>query len=165
MYTQKSKVLVMAESIPAEGKVTKSGNPRKVGHIKMFVIDNLKSETIDEKVIRYIKKDSTIDSDDSTRYSNLKNLVEKHRPKVIPKEHVGKLLPWVHIGISNAKRLLLNTFHDIQPEFLQSYFNEYCYMFNRRSFGEMKFDRLMWLLLVTKMSLVTTLSNHFKFII
>lgn len=140
---KKSKVLVMAESIPVEGKVTKGGKPRKVGHIKMFVIDNLKSETIDEKVNRYIKKDSTIDSDDSTSYTNLKNLVEKHRPKVIPKEDVGKVLPWVHIAISNAKRLLLNTFHDIQPEFLQSYLNEYCYMFNRRYLGEMKFDRLM----------------------
>ncbi len=140
---KKSKVLVMAESIPVEGKVTRGGKPRKVGHIKMFVIDNLKAETIDEKVIRYIKRDSTIDSDDSTSYTNLKNLVEKHRPKVIPKEDVGKVLPWVHIAISNAKRVLLNTFHDIQPEFLQSYLNEYCYMFNRRYFGEMKFDRLM----------------------
>jgi len=140
---KKSKVLVMAESIPVEGKTTKGGKPRKVGHIKMFVIDNLKSETIDEKVVRYIKKDSTIDSDDSTSYTNLKDLVEKHRPKVIPKEDVGKVLPWVHIAISNAKRQLLNTFHDIQPEFLQSYLNEFCYMFNRRYFGEMKFDRLM----------------------
>lgn len=140
---KKSKVLVMAESIPVEGKVTRGGKPRKVGHIKMFVIDNLKAETTDEKVIRYIKRDSTIDSDDSTSYTNLKNLVEKHRPKVIPKEDVGKVLPWVHIAISNAKRVLLNTFHDIQPEFLQSYLNEYCYMFNQRYFGEMKFDRLM----------------------
>lgn len=155
----------MLESISVEGNVTKSGKPRKVGYIKMFVIDYLKSETIDEKVIRYIKKVSTIDSDDSTSCYNLKSLVEKHRHKVIPKEYVGKLLPWVHIAISIDKRLLLNTFHNIQPEFLQSYLNEYCYLFNRRSFGEMKFDRLMWLLLVTKMSLVTTLSNHFKFII
>ncbi len=140
---KKSKVLVMAESTPVEGEVTRGGKPRKVGHIKMFVIDNLKAETIDEKVIRYIDRDSTIDSDDSTSYTNLKNLVDKHRPKVIQKEDLGKALPWVHIAISNAKRVLLNTFHDIQPEFLQSYLNEYCYMFNRRYLGERKFDRLM----------------------
>lgn len=140
---KKSKVLVMAESIPVDGQITRDGKPRKVGHIKMFVIDNLKAETIDEKVIRYIERDSTVDSDDSTSYTNLKNLVAKHRPKVIRKEDVGKVLPWVHIAISNAKRVLLNTFHVIQPEFLQSYLNEYCYMFNRRYFGEMKFDRLM----------------------
>jgi len=70
-------------------------------------------------------------------------LVKEHRPQVIKKEDVGKALPWVHIAISNAKRMLLNTFHDIQPEYLQSYLNEFCYMFNRRHFGEKKFDRLL----------------------
>jgi len=70
-------------------------------------------------------------------------LVKKHRPKVIKKEDIGKVLPWVHIAISNAKRMLLNTFHNIQPEYLQSYLNEFCYMFNRRYFGEKKFDRLL----------------------
>ena len=42
---KKSKVLVMAESTPVEGKTTKKGKPRKVGHIKMLVIDDLKSDT------------------------------------------------------------------------------------------------------------------------
>lgn len=140
---KKTKVLVMAESQPVEGETTMKGKPRKVGHIKMFVIDDLKAPTIDAKVIENIDKGSTIDSDSSTSYTNLKTLVKNHRPKVIPKEEVGKALPWVHIAISNAKRMLLNVFHDIQPEYLQSYLNEFCYMFNRRYFGERKFDRLM----------------------
>ncbi|MDC8025121.1 transposase, partial [Elizabethkingia anophelis] len=54
-----------------------------------------------------------------------------------------KMLPWVHIAISNAKRMLLDVFHDIKPEYLQSYLNEYCYKFNRRYFGESLFDRLV----------------------
>ncbi len=140
---KKTKVLVMAESRPVEGETTKKGKPRKVGHIKMFVIDDLKAPTIDAKVLENIDKESTIDSDSSTSYTNLKALVKEHRPKVIPKEKVGKALPWVHIAISNAKRMLLSVFHDIQPEYLQSYLNEFCYMFNRRYFGERKFDRLM----------------------
>jgi hypothetical protein len=133
----------MAESQPVEGETTMKGKPRKVGHIKMFVIDDLKAPTIDAKVIENINKGSNIDSDSSTSYTNLKTLVKKHRPKVIPKEEVGKALPWVHIAISNAKRMLLSVFHDIQPEYLQSYLNEFCYMFKRRYFGERKFDRLM----------------------
>lgn len=140
---KKSKVLVMAESIPIEGETTKNGKTRKVGHIKMFVIDDLIASTIDSKVTKNVDKESVIDSDNSTSYTNLKNLVKKHRPKVIKKEDVGKVLPWVHIAISNAKRMFLNTFHDIQPEYLQSYLNEFCYMFNRRYFGEKKFDRLL----------------------
>ncbi|KAA6344004.1 hypothetical protein EZS27_008334 [termite gut metagenome] len=139
----KSKVMVMAESIPLEGETTKKGKPRKVGHLKMFVIDDLKSTTIDNVVIENISTDAIIDSDKSTSYTHLKNLVGEHRPKVIPKEEVGKALPWVHIAISNAKRLLLDIHHDIKGEYLQNYLSEFCYKFNRRYFGENLFDRLM----------------------
>ena len=140
---KKTKVLVMAESIPVDGETTKKGKPRKVGHIKMFVIDDLKASTIEEKVSEHINKDSTIDSDNSTSYTNFNMLVKEHRPKVVPKEELGKMLPWVHIAISNAKRMLLDVFHDIRPEYMQSYLNEFCYKFNRRHFGEKRFDRLM----------------------
>jgi len=141
---KKSKVLVMAESMPLEkGAITKDGKPRKVGYIKMFVIDDLKAETIESKVIEYIDKEAVIDSDNSTSYTNFNTLVKEHRPKVIPKKEVAKMLPWVHITISNAKRMLLDIFHDIKPEYLQNYLNEFCYKFNRRYFGEQRFDRLM----------------------
>jgi len=145
---KKSKVLVMAESIPTEDE---KGKSRKVGYIKMFVIEDLQAKTIDKKVIDYIDKQSIIDSDNSTSYTNFKNLVKEHRPAVIPKKEVPKLLPWVHIAISNAKRMLLDMFHGIKSEYLQfmvskvepSYLNEFCYKFNRRYFGERLFDRLM----------------------
>jgi hypothetical protein len=140
---KKNKVLVMAESIPVKGETTKHGKPRKVGHIKMFLIDDLQSSTIDLKVSENINADSVIDSDNSTSYINFKTLVKEHRPKVIPKKEVGKMLPWVHIAISNAKRMFLDVFHDIKPEYQQSYLNEFCYKFNRRYFGERRFDRLM----------------------
>lgn len=141
---KKSKVLVMAESIPVEnGQLSKRGKPRKVGHMKMFVIEDLKSWTIDGKVVEAIDSQSIIDSDNSTSYTNFNSLVREHRPQVIPKKEVGKLLPWVHIAISNAKRMLLDIFHDIKPEYLQSYLNEFCYKFNRRYFGESLFDRVM----------------------
>jgi Zn ribbon nucleic-acid-binding protein len=142
---KKSKVLVMAESLPPEeGTSSKRGRPvRKAGYIKMFVIDDLKAETIDGKVVEHIDKDACIDSDHSTSYTNFKKLVREHRPKVIPPKEVAKMLPWVHIAISNAKRMLMDIFHDIKPEYLQNYLNEFCYKFNRRYFGEHRFDRLM----------------------
>lgn len=133
----------MAESIPIEGEATKKGKPRKVRHIKMFVIDDLVAATIDPIVSGNIDKGAIVDSDHSTSYTNLYSLVKEHRPKVVPKKEVGKMLPWVHIAISNAKRMLLDVFHDIRPEYLQSYLNEYCYKFNRRYFGEGRFDRLL----------------------
>jgi hypothetical protein len=142
---RKSKVLVMAESVPVQVDEDKKpvGISRKVNHIKMFVIDDLQAKTIDEKVSKNVKVTSVIDSDNSTSYTNLRKLVAEHRPQVIPKEEVVKVLPWVHIAISNAKRMLLSVFHDIKPEYLQNYLNEYCYKFNRRYFGEAQFDRLL----------------------
>ena len=102
----------------------------------MIVINDLKSATITSLVENNVTKESTIDSDDSTSYVKLKDIVKEHRPQVIPKQEIGKVLPWVHIAISNAKRMLLDIYHDIKPEYLQNYLNEFCYKFNRRYFGE-----------------------------
>ena len=57
------------------------------------------------------------------------------------KKSVEKILLWVHIAISNAKRLLLDMHHRIKNEYLQYYLNEFCYKFNRRYFGEKLFVR------------------------
>lgn len=140
---KKSKVLVMIESVPVEGKTTKKGKPRKVGHLKMLVIDDLKAKTIDHMVNISISEKATVDSDHSTSYVNLKDIVKEHKPIVIPKEKVNEMLPWVHLAISNAKRLLLDIHHDVKPQYLQGYLNEFCYKYNRRYFGEKLFDRLL----------------------
>ena len=140
---KKTKVLVMVESKVIEGKTTKKGKPRKVGYLKMQVIPDLKADTINEQVISSISGAATLTTDDSTSYVDLKDIVGQHHAQVIPKEKVGEVLPWVHLAISNAKRLLLDIHHCIRPEFLQSYLNEFCYKFNRRHFGEALFDRLL----------------------
>ena len=140
---KKTKVLIMAESKEVEGKITKKGKPRKVGFIKMQVITDLKAETINKQVIKSISNKATLITDDSTSYNDFKNIVDKHHPQVIPKEKIGEILPWVHLAISNAKRILLDIHHNIKPEFLQGYLDEFCYKFNRRYFGEALFDRLL----------------------
>ncbi len=140
---KKSKVLVMAETAEGDGCNTNDRKPTAVKHIKMIVIGDLKSETIDKQVKTHIDMDSIINSDDSTSYTNFKNLVKEHHAQVIPHDQIGKLLPWVHVAISNAKRLLLDIYHDISPEYLQSYLNEFCYKFNRRYFGDGLFDRML----------------------
>jgi hypothetical protein len=139
---KKSKVLVMAESIPVETE-RPTDKSRKVGHIKMIVIDDLGAATITPLVEKTVTASSRIDSDKSTSYVRFKEVVNEHHPQVIPKKEIGKALPWVHIAISNAKRVLLDIFHDISPQYLQYYLNEFCYKFNRRYFGERLFDRLM----------------------
>lgn len=130
---------VSEEERTSKGKRQKT---RNVGHIKMVVIDDLKSKTIDGVVTKCMTSECKLDTDDSTSYVHLKDMVAEHRPKVIPPKETGKLLPWVHIAISNAKRLLLDIYHSVDPSFLQGYLDEFCYKFNRRSFGKELFNRL-----------------------
>ena len=139
---KKTKVLVMAQT-GAGMPTKKSDKPTSVKYIKMIVINDLKSETVDGKVRLNVNPSSVIISDDSKSYTNFCKLVKEHIHQVIRPKEVGKVLPWVHIAISNAKRLLLNIYHDIRPEYLQNYLNEFCWKFNRRFFGEALFDRLM----------------------
>jgi len=139
---KKTKVLVMAESDFVES-LKQGEKPRRVGYLKMRVIEDLKKGTINEHVEQLASKVTEIDTDDSTSYVDLKEFVPRHNAQVIPKEKVGEILPWVHIVISNAKRQLLNTHHDIKPEFLQKYLDEFCYKFNWRYAGEALFNRLL----------------------
>lgn len=138
----KTKVLVMAESKTNEEAHNKHKIKKSVGHIKMIVIDDLKASTLDSNVIQYVNNESDLITDDSNSYVNFKNIVNSHISQVIKPKDISKVLPWVHIVISNAKRLLLDVFHGIKPEFLQNYLNEFCYKFNRRTIDV--FERLMF---------------------
>lgn len=139
---KKSKVLVMAESEMVESP-KKDQKPRRVGYLKMKVIEDLTAETINEVVQNSVSEKSQLCTDNSTSYVDLHGFVESHQKEVIPKERISEKLPWVHIAISNAKRQLLNSYHSIKPEFLQAYLDEFCYKFNRRYFGEAMFGRLL----------------------
>jgi predicted nucleic-acid-binding Zn-ribbon protein len=139
---KKTKVLVIAESTP-EINPRNINKPNKVGHIKMIVIPNLKFATIDGEAVNAISPDSSITTDGSSSHVNFKNLFGEHKSQVIDPKDIGKVLPWVHIAIANAKTLFADTYHGVKPDFLQEYLNEYCYKFNRRYFGEDLFERLL----------------------
>jgi len=132
----------------AESEIVESprpdGKPRRVGYMKMRVVDDLRRETINEVVRELASGATEIDTDAAGSYVDLKSFVLRHNAEVLLKERVGEVLPWVHIAISNAKRLLLDTPRDIRPEFLQKHLDEFCYKFNRRYAGETLFARLLF---------------------
>jgi len=140
---RKSKVMVIAESTPAEKEPKKGQKPKVVSHIKMIVIPDEKAKTIDGAAAKAVEKDSRLVTDDHKSYIHFKDMFTEHQSQVVDPKDIGRVLPWVHIAISNAKRLLTDMYHGIGPEFLQEYLNEFCYKFNRRYFGENLFDRLV----------------------
>ena len=139
---RKAKVMVMAESVPVHNPKPNK-KVKKVGHIKMLVVPNLKKETLFEVAENSINIDSIITMDASHNHSKIEEIYDYISEKCPTQKDVDELLPWVHTTISNAKSLLLDTYHGIKEEYLQEYLNEFCYKFNRRYFGEGLFDRLM----------------------
>ena len=139
---KKSKVLVMIESEYVENPKNPD-KPKRVNHLKMSVIPDLKAETIDKVANEAIEADAKITTDASTSYTNFKDNFSEHNATVIPPKEVPLILPWVHIAISNAKTLLADMHHGIKPEFLQEYLNEFCYKFNRIKIPFDPLDRLL----------------------
>ena len=140
---RKSKVMVIAESTPVDVETKKGMKPKSVKHIKMIVIPDEKAKTIDAVAAKSIDKESSLTTDDHRSYIHFKDMFTEHKSQVIAPKDIGKVLPWVHIAISNSKTLLADMYHGVKPEFLQEYLNEFCYKFNRRYFGEDLFERLV----------------------
>lgn len=139
---RKATVLVMAESVEVE-KPMPNMKKKKVGHLKMLVIPDEKKATITGKATENIHKDALVSMDASHSHSDIEKMYKSDCRKSITQEDIDNFLPWVHTTLSNAKSLLLDTYHGIKREYLQEYLNEFCYKFNRRYFGENLFDRLL----------------------
>lgn len=139
---RKVKVLVMIES-------EKSTNPKpnqkekKCGHLRMEILKDLKAETIKEVVAKDINPESTGVMDASKSHNKVEDVLKEVQKEVVKPKEAPKLLPWVHIAISNAKSRIENLYHGIKSEFLQYYLDEFVYKFNRRFFEDKLFDRVI----------------------
>ena len=69
--------------------------------------------------------------------------VSHHKVVLKDPKAAGKLLPWVHRVISNAKAVIRGSHRGISEKHLQSYLSEICYRFNRRFWERELFDRLI----------------------
>jgi len=49
----------------------------------------------------------------------------------VRKENAGKLHPWVHKAVTNAKSVLNNVHKGVSEKYMQNYLNEYSHKFNR----------------------------------
>lgn len=155
----KTKVLVMCES-RFEDNPRKGLKPKRVGYLKMKVISDLKADTITPIVKEQVDENSELLTDDSSSYVGLKQHVQSHISKTVKPEELETVLPWVHVAIANAKRLLLDIHHKLKTEYLQYYLNEFCYKFNRRSFREKQFDRLVFAALSYQSDFRTKIYNR-----
>jgi len=140
---KQSKVLIMAKVEPKKGRPKKHKKSSAFRYVKMVVIPDSSSVTMNETFSTHAKSDVTVKSDGWRGFNKIKEVSAKHIKKIVPPKEASKVLPWVHTMISNAKRTLLGINHQTKDEYLQNYLNEFCYKTNRRYFGVKLFDRLM----------------------
>jgi ISXO2-like transposase domain/Transposase zinc-ribbon domain len=136
-------VMVMASTVHVFNKIKKYNKPTKFRFVRMLVVDNLKGQTVGEKVSENIKYDTVVKTDNYSSYSKIKEHVWCHISQNVGPKDAIKVLPWVHTMISNAKRTLLGVHHMISKKYTQNYLDEFCYKVNRRNFGDQLFDRLL----------------------
>ena len=134
----------MAESITVKPtKKYRHKTNKKVRSIKMKLLPDFSKESTNTQVEQAIDTKASAITDGANNYNDLAYKLTDHKAVVIKDKKVtGKILPWVHIAISNAKRSFLDVHHSIGEEYLQNYLDEFCYKFSRKYFNSV-FDRVL----------------------
>jgi len=108
------------------------------------VIPDASSQSLTAVAKKDIAPSSTVLTDGWPSYRDLAKQGYNHVPWVLETpEDASKIMPWVHIVISNFKRWVLDSFHSISAKHLQAYLDEFCYRLNRRWIRSDLFRRVL----------------------
>jgi transposase-like protein len=147
----------------------------KPGFAHMRVVNNASAKTIEAFLERLGYGETTPEGKhllESVRTDGWRSygkvMKDRNLPhyKVILKDPkaAGKLLPWVHRTISNAKAVIRGAHRGVSEKHLQSYLSEICYRFNRRFWEKELFDRLIKACVSTETITYSSLVKSDKFV-
>lgn len=143
---RKTGVLVMASQRRVTRKVMKNKQLptyMRPKFIKMKVVENGTIAEISKTAEESIDPQSSIKTDKAKSYK--KGFAKFNKLEMLDMSifDAGKELPWSSKAITNSKNLIKAIHHAIDSDYLQNYLNEFCYKYNRRTFGENVFQRLL----------------------
>lgn len=132
----------------------------KPGFAHMRVVDNASTDTVEKFLNRLghgvVANEGkqlleAIRSDGWKSYAKAAKNKDLQHLKVVLRDPkaAGKLLPWVHRVISNAKAVIRGAHRGVSEKHLQAYLSEVCYRFNRRFWERELFDRLVQACILT----------------
>ena len=136
------------------------------GFAHMQVVENASASSIESFLERLGCGSTTKEGQDLLKvirtdgwrsYGRAAKDTDKSHYKVVLRDPkaAGKLLPWVHRVISNAKAVIRGAHRGVSEKHLQAYLSEICYRFNRRFWEKELFDRLVQACVSTK-----TITQH-----
>lgn len=113
-------------------------NGSSIGRIRMKLIPNTKSKTLNCAIQELVKAGSVIQTDGWIGYFSIKDNGFKHQVLEMPKNRKEKrdqnVLPNVHRVASLFKRWLLETYQGrVDAKHLPAYLDEFVFRFNRRT--------------------------------
>jgi len=120
----KKQALVLVES---EG--------RQAGNLVMKVIESSEYENLKEVLEQKVESDppgQKIIADGLGSHHVVVALGHTIKMGHIPSELQSKILPCLNLAVSHAKRFFKGTFHHFCKRYIQLYFDEFCYRWNRR---------------------------------
>jgi transposase-like protein len=108
---------------------------RKLGRIRLQVVDNCSSDSIDPFMRNHIDQQSLVITDGWSSYQPIKKKGYDHQRLVQSEaEDKSSVLPGINLIASLFKRLVIGTFHGrCDRKHLQRYLDEYVFRFNRRT--------------------------------
>lgn len=140
-------VAVMAESFPVEEMQNVEQGQQKVKkqcrYFKMKILDDFKSDEINQVVQNYIHPQSIVFTDNSRSYMDMEKFIEAQIIENSSPESSTTHLKWVHIIIANAKRTFVGVYHKMKKKYLQNYLDEFVYKLNRRFMFKKLFERAL----------------------
>ncbi len=132
---RKQPVIVMIES-PDQNSSAKG----RCGNLKMVCVENISSPEINELANCMLRNVQKVRTDGNPAYRQL-GYIMHHQWQVVKPKDAPKVLPWVHIAISNIKRLLTGIYHSVSARYLQLNLDEFVFKFNKRLISN-KFENL-----------------------
>jgi len=135
---------VVAVAVERRGS-GKPGRKPIPGFAAFEVVPDAATETLEKFVAGKVKAGSHILSDGWPGYRRLQQKGFAHTATALSRqpEPAHILFPWVHITLSNLKRFLLGTHHNVEQKHLPSYVAEFNYRLNRRTMEPDLMDRLL----------------------
>lgn len=126
----------------------------KPGFAHMCVVENASADTIENYLERLGCSTKTkegkqlmeaIRSDGWKSYGTAAKNKNLSHCKIVLRDPkaAGRLLPWIHKVISNAKTVIRGTHRGVSEKHLQAYLSAITYRFNRRFWEQELFDRLI----------------------
>jgi transposase-like protein len=116
----------------------KKGEPE---YCKAQVLNRADGEAVKAFAISAVEPGTVVITDGLNIYNKLAESGYKHRPKNFDPTGEPEHLKWLHIIISNIKAFIAGTYHGLGVKHLQAFLDEFCFRFNRRSWGGQLFAR------------------------